>query len=314
MKIALLIFASFLALIPVRVYSQNASTSIKWETIESKDDGFSITVPESFQYSRSRLDGKGYEGRGEYLSDGLYLYVFVDPINVRRQSDIALNFVAAHRQVGFVEHIGGQTITRYEFEGGDGYFHSIIFSKTDTTSFAFHAVSREAQDPSATRFIRSIRFSPANNEELKAEPEEQKADSGNKESELKLEMRPDPAIPSSGSGSGSGYGSGAGNGSRSGTFPTNLPQIEKTPLKVVYKQKAKYTDWARFYNISGNVTLRVTFNSDNTIGSIVKIRSLPFGLTEQAIIAARGMRFEAEKVNGTPRTTTRPVSFQFNIY
>ena len=311
MKIAAVIFSIVLVLMPVGVYSQDAPTTIKWKTIEALDDGFSVNAPGTFRYSRSRLDGKAFEGRGEFHSDGLYLFTFVDPISVHRQSDLVLNLVIAHRPVGSIEYIGGQAITKYEFQGSDGYFHTVILSKTETACYAFHAVSRKVQDPSAARFIRSVRFGPAPIEELKAEPE-QKAESDIAEVEPKLEMRPDPPKPSSGSGS--GYGSGAGNGEGSDARPANLPKFEISPLKVVYKQKAQYTDWARFYNISGNVTLRVAFKSDDTIGSITVIRSLPFGLTEQSIIAARGMRFESERVNGTPRTTTRPVAFQFTIY
>lgn len=86
------------------------------------------------------------------------------------------------------------------------------------------------------------------------------------------------------------------------------------PLKVTYKHKAEYTAEARENGIEGSVTLRVAFLASGGIGSITTIKGLPFGLTERAIEAARKLRFEPEKVDGRPRTTTRPVSFTFNIY
>ena len=86
------------------------------------------------------------------------------------------------------------------------------------------------------------------------------------------------------------------------------------PLKILSKQKANYTDAARTNNVQGAVTLRVTFLASGGIGSITTIKGLPHGLTEQAIAAARAMRFEPEMVGGVPRTTTRPVTFTFNIY
>jgi TonB family protein len=125
-----------------------------------------------------------------------------------------------------------------------------------------------------------------------------------------------------GSGSGSGYGSGIGNGNGDGTgdgsggrggAPPPAAGISQ-PLKITAKQKAQYTDAARQNNVQGTVTLRVTFLASGSIGSIATIKGLPYGLTEQAIAAARAMRFEPEKVNGVPRTTSRPVSFTFNIY
>lgn len=122
-----------------------------------------------------------------------------------------------------------------------------------------------------------------------------------------------------GSGSGSGYGSGVGNGNGSGTGDGDggpPPAVAKvtSPLRIISKQKAQYTDAARTNNVQGTVTLRVTFLASGGIGSIVTIKGLPHGLTEQAIAAARAIRFEPEKVNGQARTTTRPVSFTFNIY
>ena len=86
------------------------------------------------------------------------------------------------------------------------------------------------------------------------------------------------------------------------------------PLKILAKPKAQYTDAARTNQVQGNVTLRVTFLASGGIGSIRTVKGLPHGLTEQAIAAARAMRFEPEKVNGVPRTTTRPVTYAFNIY
>ena len=125
-----------------------------------------------------------------------------------------------------------------------------------------------------------------------------------------------------GSGSGSGYGSGVGNGIGSGRgdgregdgAPPPAAAKVSEPLKILYKQKAQYTDAARQNNVQGTVTLRVTFLASGGIGSISTIKGLPYGLTEQAIAAARAMKFDPEKVNGVPRTTTRPVSFTFNIY
>lgn len=122
-----------------------------------------------------------------------------------------------------------------------------------------------------------------------------------------------------GSGSGSGYGAGRGdgNGDGSGTGggpPPAAPARVTQPLKILAKQKAAYTDAARTNNVQGTVTLRVTFLASGGIGSITTVKGLPHGLTEQAIAAARSIRFEPEMVNGQPRTTTRPVSFTFNIY
>jgi TonB family protein len=124
-----------------------------------------------------------------------------------------------------------------------------------------------------------------------------------------------------GSGSGSGYGGGSGSGNGDGTgagdgrgAPPPVAARVTQPLRITFKQKAQYTDAARTNGVQGTVTLRVTFLASGGIGSITTVKGLPHGLTEQAIAAARNMKFEPEMAGGVPRTTTRPVSFTFNIY
>lgn len=99
-------------------------------------------------------------------------------------------------------------------------------------------------------------------------------------------------------------------------FVESLPPGKSTtsPLKVLSKKKAVFTDEARSNGIQGNVTLRVTFLASGKIGGITTVKGLPYGLTETAIAAAREIKFEPEMVNGIPRTTSRPVTFSFNIY
>ena len=51
-----------------------------------------------------------------------------------------------------------------------------------------------------------------------------------------------------------------------------------------------------------------------TIGAISIVNGLPNGLTEQAIAAARGIRFEPAMKNGVPYTIVRNVEFSFTMY
>jgi TonB family protein len=87
-----------------------------------------------------------------------------------------------------------------------------------------------------------------------------------------------------------------------------------SPLRLTNKKSVDYTESARANGIEGTVTLRVTFLASGGIGSITTLKGLPYGLTEQAINAAKALEFEPEKVNGIPRTTSRPVSFTFSLY
>lgn len=85
-------------------------------------------------------------------------------------------------------------------------------------------------------------------------------------------------------------------------------------MKILSKVKPAYTDVARFYKISGSVLVRVTFLASGEIGSISPTKRLPFGLTEQAVNAAKGIRFTPAYVDGKPITIVRTVDYSFVIY
>lgn len=123
----------------------------------------------------------------------------------------------------------------------------------------------------------------------------------------------------SGSGSGSGGGNGDGNGDGSGPGgsggppPTAVAKVT-SPLKIISKPQAKYTDEGRTNNIQGSVRLKVTLLANGSVGSITPVTRLPHGLTEQAIAAARLLRFEPAKVNGVAVAKTITIDYSFTIY
>lgn len=88
----------------------------------------------------------------------------------------------------------------------------------------------------------------------------------------------------------------------------------KTPLKILAKQKAQYTDKARNAGVQGTVTLLVGFTAAGTVDHILIVKPLGYGLDEQAVAAVKQIKFEPETILGKPVSTVRPVSFTFNIY
>lgn len=118
------------------------------------------------------------------------------------------------------------------------------------------------------------------------------------------------SFESVGAGQGSGRGTGRGTGAGSGSV---APLITK-PLRIVSKPRPAYTEAARSNDIVGTVILRVTFLASGQIGSIAPVKGLPFGLTEQAIAAARLIKFEAAESIGGPVSVTRTVEYSFVPY
>lgn len=124
-----------------------------------------------------------------------------------------------------------------------------------------------------------------------------------------------------GNGTGNGVGDGVGNGVGNGIGDdepvfkkVEKPVGETKALAITGKPRPNYTDAARQNNVQGTVTLRVTFNANGTIGSVTPVNSLPYGLTEQAISAAKRMTFQPATKNGQPYAVTKQVAFTFTIY
>lgn len=98
------------------------------------------------------------------------------------------------------------------------------------------------------------------------------------------------------------------------------PPVSATPVgetrevRIISKPRPGYTDAARQANIQGTVVLSVTFWASGQVGSIVPVKALPHGLTQQAIAAARRISFEPAKINGVPHSVKKDVEYPFSIY
>lgn len=119
-----------------------------------------------------------------------------------------------------------------------------------------------------------------------------------------------------GSGSGSGFGDGDGDGTGRGGSGGPPPRVAgvTSPVKILSKPQAKYNDAGRTNGVQGSVRLKVTLLANGSVGSITPVTRLPHGLTEQAIAAARQIRFEPAKQNGIPVSRTVTIDYTFSIY
>lgn len=86
------------------------------------------------------------------------------------------------------------------------------------------------------------------------------------------------------------------------------------PAKISSKPSPLYTEEARANNIKGLVILKVVLTADGEVTSIRVVKGLPHGLTEQAIIAARQLKFTKAMRDGRPVSMSMIVEYSFNIY
>lgn len=65
-------------------------------------------------------------------------------------------------------------------------------------------------------------------------------------------------------------------------------------------------------DIQGTVVLRVQFLEFGEIGEIITVKELPAGLTQNAITAARKIKFEPEKKEGKPITIYKEIQYSYS--
>ncbi|HEX3185723.1 MAG TPA: energy transducer TonB [Pyrinomonadaceae bacterium] len=84
--------------------------------------------------------------------------------------------------------------------------------------------------------------------------------------------------------------------------------------RLLSKPEPQYTEEARRNQLSGTVTLRVIFSSAGEVVQIHALRTLPFGLTEKAIAAARLIKFVPAIKGGRPVSVHMQLEYNFNLY
>ncbi|HEY9282364.1 MAG TPA: TonB family protein, partial [Pyrinomonadaceae bacterium] len=87
-----------------------------------------------------------------------------------------------------------------------------------------------------------------------------------------------------------------------------------TKAVVVARPEPIYTERARQEGVEGAIILRVVLASDGQVKHILVMRGLSHGLTENAIRAARAVRFIPATKDGRPVSQAVTIQYNFNIY
>lgn len=95
---------------------------------------------------------------------------------------------------------------------------------------------------------------------------------------------------------------------------TFTPSEVERKARLLLKPEPKYTEEARRNQITGTVMLRVVFSSAGEVVQIRAVRTLPFGLTERAIAAAREIKFVPATKGGQPVSVFMQLEYNFNLY
>ena len=112
---------------------------------------------------------------------------------------------------------------------------------------------------------------------------------------------------------GDGAGGGNGGGGIGMPYSGSGSHFEQR-ARLLSKPEPQYTEEARRNQITGTVVLRVVFSSSGEVVQIQALRTLPFGLTERAIAAARQIQFVPAVKGGQPVSVAMQLEYNFNLY
>lgn len=92
------------------------------------------------------------------------------------------------------------------------------------------------------------------------------------------------------------------------------PQEVTTRAIITFKQQPEYTEAARKNQISGVVRVMAVLAADGNVKHILAVNRLPYGLTEKAVKAVKGIRFQPATKDGKPVSQMITLEYNFRIY
>lgn len=87
-----------------------------------------------------------------------------------------------------------------------------------------------------------------------------------------------------------------------------------TPFKILKKPHARFSNEGREKGVNGTIRILVQLRADGKIGHMIIVKPLGYGMDQQAMAAARGIKFIPAKKHGTPVSVFVTLEYNFNIY
>jgi hypothetical protein len=196
----------------------------------------------------------------------------------------------------FIEKTLESDVLETSFVDAEGFHQKIRQIRTEKNYFILHTVGETAVNEDAERFLNSFRLPPVSEQADQADQEKHDRWLVTESAELKLLPQSETIIEP-----------------QTTSKYSSAKKVTMTPVSILNKPPASYTDAARYYEISGQVVLRVTFLANKSISTVTPLKKLPFGLTEQATAAVKEIGFAPALRDGKPVSVFKPVFYTFSI-
>lgn len=289
--------------------------STDWKTFAPENEEFWIDIPVALDASLFKNDNSDDNFNRRYLNsfDGTYFYIFSDNPKTPGQFKYISEVLKTYDQTGKTENIGEFEAAKYSFSDNGDFYQTILTVKGKNRFYVFQTISPTKADSAVERFFGSIKLNGKLSAENFVEMKNEKdiiikiptLSSETEQSITKTENNPvknDLNVK------------GRDENNFAKKSSTSKKRSKKTAeLIILTKPPAIYTDFARFYEINGRVDLRVTFLANGTIGAITIVSKLPFGLTVQAVAAARGISFKPAMKDGAAYSVEKIIEYNFTL-
>lgn len=277
-----------------------------WERYRAKGEEFSAQFPEApsaytvLRPSSVNAAGKVSEGRGfsSYENDAVFVVMSFD--NVKAKEPLQ-TFIDEFNSYGVISSklIFSSDVVLDHFAGRQFHLKSeraqgtVQFYLTDKHAYVFAAIARDEKDSSIQRFLKSFAF---NNDKIKS-------------SQISESNRASTSAATSLA------ASSVGSANQNPNLPIAFnPQEVTSPAVIVTMPQPPYTDQARQQFITGTVILRAVLASNGHVTNLRSMKGLPFGLTEQAIVAAQALKFFPAVKDGRRVSQYVQMEYNFDLY
>ncbi len=280
-----------------------------WRTYSSSFDDVLVDLPKA-----PRVDiVKNYSdsvktSKYRSLINDTYYFVFSEELGASDWSvrSVSKEFISQFTKAFEMIKIADYKGKSYKFKDNEGFYHKVIFLNSDKRAYTFHAVSQNENYAETDNFFNSITFQTKATKKLsKNQPTE--------ESSKKPESVGKPAGGIARDEQ-SKIGESAQNTSDKPVTTIDKPTEKETRLKILSNPLPSFTEMARLYDVCGTILVSVTFLGDGTIGDVTPTKKLPFGLTQNAIKAAKAIKFQPAMLDGKPITVSKMVQYTLRIY
>jgi TonB family protein len=280
-----------------------------WERYVVKDEEFSVLLPERpamavWPYSPRPLVVRKERTLGAYADGVVYvIYCYENPGRDRDLTYFLEKFKTHHGngEISFERDLQmpGVEGKQYRLRKGDVPGAARLYL-TKNSVYVVEALGAAEDDPNVNRFFASFK--------LERNP------SGNKVSEgpgVQAADEEQQSLPPAEMGSGVSGSSAKKPNSAAAIFRGS--EVTRRPV-VVMRPKPHYTEEARKHRLSGTVVLKAIFSASGRVTNVRVVSALEHGLTDQAIAAAKQIRFIPAMKDGRFVSMYSQVEYTFTLY